>query len=171
MALLKKRHLRRTAGGDLRRSTARRRGFTILEVVAALAIFGLAATVLASAYVNVLLSYQALERNHRYEEDLRAAYLEILNLEERENFEDGGFTRVPFLGEVNWRTRLETTAVAHLFEAEIILSMQDPEQGDRREQRRSFFLYRPDWGTSEETEPLREATRERLLANREGAWP
>ena len=148
---------------------AKRRAFTLLEVVAALAIFAISATVLASAYVNVLLAYQALERDQRVQEDLRALYLEVLNLEEREDFEEGGFRSVPYLGEVNWRTELEIRGVANLFRAEIHLRYRDPDTDQAVEQQRTFTLFRPDWATAEENEPLRERTRELIESRREGA--
>ncbi|MCH8474887.1 MAG: type II secretion system GspH family protein [Opitutales bacterium] len=147
---------------------ARKSAFTILEVVAALAIFAVSATVLASAYVNVLLAYQALERDHRVQQDIRNLYLEVLNIEERDDFEEGGFRTVPHLGEVNWRTELEIRGVANLFEAEIHLTFRDPETDGAVEQRRTFTLFRPDWATEEENAPLRERTREYLESRREG---
>lgn len=148
---------------------ARQSAFTILEVVAALAIFAVSATVLASAYVNVLLAYQALERDQRVQQDIRTLYLEVLNIETREDFEEGGFRSVPHLGEVNWRTDLEIRGVANLFRAEIHLTFRDPDTDRAVEQRRVFTLFRPDWATEDENAPLRERTRDFLESRREGA--
>lgn len=154
----------KTAGG--RTGT---RAFTLVEVILALVIFGLAATVLASAYINILMAYRSMERHQATEDDLRAVYRMVLNTAERDDFEQGGTMRMPVLGEVRWQARLEPLAIAELFSAEISLEWRAPDDRDSQRQERMFTMYRPGWGKPEEVEPRRQETRERLLQERQMA--
>lgn len=142
------------------------RAFTLVEVILALVIFGLAATVLASAYLNVLIAFQSMDRQQATEEDLRAVYRLVLNTAERDDFEAGGILGMPVLGDVRWQARLEPLEIAELFTATVELEWQTEEDRDRQRSERTFSLFRPGWGTPDEIEPRRQATRERLLQER-----
>jgi prepilin-type N-terminal cleavage/methylation domain-containing protein len=48
----------------------REAGFTLIEVIVALALFALAATVLASAYVNVLDATERVKSDQAFEQDI-----------------------------------------------------------------------------------------------------
>ena len=56
----------------------RRRGFTLIEVVVALMIFGLTAVVLGGAYLNVLNSYEAASRSNVNDVDVSFARSQLL---------------------------------------------------------------------------------------------
>ena len=60
------------------RSARSRSGFSLLEVLVALMIFGLAAVVLGSTYVNVLNSYEAVSRGNTRDEDVAFARAQLL---------------------------------------------------------------------------------------------
>jgi prepilin-type N-terminal cleavage/methylation domain-containing protein len=68
----------------------RGRGFTLLEVLVALTIFAMAAVMLASAYLNVLNSYEVVSRGVQINEDFAFARQQVLTEPDRKKVEEGG---------------------------------------------------------------------------------
>ncbi|HKB57958.1 MAG TPA: prepilin-type N-terminal cleavage/methylation domain-containing protein, partial [Lacunisphaera sp.] len=66
------------------------RAFTLIEVLISLAIFALAAVVLAAAYLNVLGGYQAVARRQQGEEDWKLVRAAVLTESDRTKIEAGG---------------------------------------------------------------------------------
>src|ERR1035441_2284073 len=65
-------------------------GFTLLEVLVALAIFAMAAVVLGATYVNALNAYNAASRHNEYDTDLRFVRAAVLTEPDRDKAEQGG---------------------------------------------------------------------------------
>ena len=59
---------------------APRRGFTLIEVMVALMIFGLTAVVMGGAYLNVLNSYEAAQRSNLNEGEVSFARSQLLTI-------------------------------------------------------------------------------------------
>jgi prepilin-type N-terminal cleavage/methylation domain-containing protein len=57
---------------------APRRGFTLIEVLVALMIFGLTAVVMGGAYLNVLNSYEAAQRSNKNDGEVSFARSQLL---------------------------------------------------------------------------------------------
>ena len=71
-------------------SGRRTRAFTLLEVLMAMALFAMAAVMLASAYLNVLNSYETAGRAAQLNEDFAFARQLVLNEPDRKKVEEGG---------------------------------------------------------------------------------
>lgn len=145
------------------------RAFTLVEVVVALAIFGMAVVVLGSAYVNVLNSYEGIRTDQVRDEEIAFVFSRILAHQVREDFEGGGTIETLHAGNFQWDAHLERTQVADLFEAEIRLTLPEREPGPggrRREVTETFLLFRPGWEEPVERDRLRAETRERLEESR-----
>ncbi len=141
----------------------RRYAFTLVEVMVALAIFGMAVVVLGAAYVNVLNSYESIRKDQMADEEVAFVVSRILAHQVREDFESGGTIETLHAGRFQWSAHLERTEVADLFEAEIRLTLPAAEVGERRRERvKTVFLYRPGWEEPVERDRLRLETRERL---------
>ncbi len=142
--------------------------FTLVEVLVALAIFGMAVVVLGSAYVNVLTSYESIRRDQVREQEMEFVFFRILSVQVREQFEQGGTVETLHSGTFDWEARLEQTAVADLFRAEITVGIPPiASGGGRREVTETFILFRPGWEEASERDRLRQESRERLVESRE----
>ena len=142
--------------------------FTLVEVMVALAIFGMAVVVLGAAYVNVLNGYEAIRRDKIKEEELAFVFARILGYQVREDFEAGGTVDTLHAGPFSWSASLERTQVADLFEAEIRVTLPERDIGGRRaETTERVLIFRPGWEESAERDRLWTETRERLEESRQ----
>lgn len=144
-----------------RASWRRRRGFTLLEVLVALAIFALAAVVLGAAYVNVLNSYALASRDRGVDEDASFAYAQLLAEPDRKKAEEGGEFESAGGRRVRWTARIEDTTVADLFAVTFECEASEPLQ-ETQKITRSFMLLRPTWSDAGERERLRAEARVRI---------
>lgn len=138
------------------------RGFTLLEVIVATAVFAMMAAILAGAYVNVLRAYHALADTGEREAQLRFARAQFLAEASRDKAEEGltvtdGETRV------QWQADIQATTVPDLYRCAWSCTMQRPgaPKDDRVEE--VFWLLRPSWAKPDERGPIEQALRERLL--------
>ena len=145
----------------------RKRAFTLIEVLVALAIFALAAVGLGAAYSNVLMSRMALKEKGVGEEDFarcRAALLETANFAD---IEKGGDVYLPDDRMGRWKGKIEPTTVADLFWVTITVEIQATAggaYGPPREQ--SQWILRPTWSVESERTKLLADAKERLLKTR-----
>ena len=90
-------------------------GFTLIEVLVALAVFSMAATYLVATFVNALEARErGLSPNALYD-DIRAVRMQLLLEPNLENAEDGGDYPTLNQGEARWEAKIEATEVVDLF--------------------------------------------------------
>ena len=65
-----------------------RSGFSLIEVVVALALFAMAAVVLSDTFVNALLARERSVSNDTYNRDIRAVRMQLLLEPDREEAEE-----------------------------------------------------------------------------------
>jgi len=142
----------------------RRKAFTLIEVLVALAIFALAAVGLGAAYSNVLLSRMALKEKGVGEEDFarcRAAMLETANFAD---IEKGGDVYLPDDRMARWKGKIEPTTVADLFWVTITVEIQTTAGGPYGAPRvQSQWILRPTWSVESERTKLLADAKQRLL--------
>jgi len=142
----------------------KRKAFTLIEVLVALAIFALAAVGLGAAYSNVLLSRMALKEKGVGEEDFarcRAAMLETANFAD---IEKGGDVYLPDDRMARWKGKIEPTTVADLFWVTITVEIQTTAGGPYGAPRvQSQWILRPTWSVESERTKLLADAKQRLL--------
>jgi general secretion pathway protein I len=139
----------------------RPRGFTLLEVLAALMIFAVAAVVFGASYLNVLNSYEAATRTNAYEDDVAFARSQLLTVSDLvkaqagEEFDDGD-------RHVKWTADIEPTDTPDLFTVAFTCAVSAPDSsGGPRTATESFMLLRPTW-----SDPTARTTLQQNAANR-----
>jgi general secretion pathway protein I len=138
------------------------RGFTLLEVLAALVIFALAAAVLGGAYLNVLNAYQSMARSVRQQDDLRFARELLLAEPDRRKAEEGGDFRTGDGRRVEWRAEIEPTELPDLFTVRFRCRVEEPPPAKTGEVEEVFRVLRPTWSEAEERDELRAEMRQRI---------
>jgi len=145
-----------------------RRGFTLIEVLVALAIFAFSAVVLGATYVNLLRTHAALRERDGSGDELQWARDALLSEPDRATAERGGDVVLPDGRTANWRATITETNVSDLFD--VVLEMDSPPLdggGDLVKNRAALRLLRPTWSTAAERTELRRKARDRLQRERE----
>jgi general secretion pathway protein I len=137
-------------------------GFTLLEVLVALAIFSLAAVVLGATYVNALNAYEAATRRNEYSEDLRFVRAAVLTEPDRNKVEEGGDLNLGGNKRARWQAEIAPTNTVDLFAVTWTCEITDPSRHEPFRTSQTFLLLRPTWSGAVERSTLLEQVRERI---------
>jgi prepilin-type N-terminal cleavage/methylation domain-containing protein len=119
-------------------------GFSLIEVVIAIAIAGFAFFALTQTFFNILLTLDALESESDIQKDIRFVRRQIIQIQEREDLEDGGEIPTLDLGAAEWTAELEETTVVDLFRLDLSVEFENPE-GEPIPYNETLYLLRPTW--------------------------
>jgi len=144
---------------------------TLIEVLVALAILGLAAVGLAATHGNLLLAREAMRRLDEEDEALRRARELVLAPDAtgrepavgREGRRLAGRLELAGGGFAEWEAELRPEGIGDLFEVTLGVR-REGEVGEGRTQ--TFHLVRPAWSAEADRRALLDAARERLRLSR-----
>lgn len=140
-----------------------RRGFTLLEVIVALAIFALAAIVLGAAYVNVLTAYETVQRGNQTDEDVRFARAQLLAEPDHDKAEKGGDFAAMGGRQVQWHATIAATTTADLFDVTFVCELGDSSAGGGAATvTEHFFVMRPTWADPTINTKLKQDAQDRI---------
>jgi general secretion pathway protein I len=145
-----------------RKSVNERRAFTLVEVIVALAIFGLAAVVLGAAYVNVLNAYELAQKSNQSDQDVRFARSLLLAEPDHDKAERGGDFDAGNGRHVQWQAKIEPTLVTDLFQVTFTCQLTDSSGGNLPLVTEVFTVLRPTWAEPVENGKLREGAIDRI---------
>lgn len=140
-----------------------RRGFTILEVLVALAIFAGSAVLLSATYLNVLNGYAFIEKQDKYLNELRFARSVLLAEPDLETAEKGGDFEATKGLRVSWKATIDSTETADLFSVTFDCEINGPDLKQPVRATETFRVLRPTWSKVDERDKLRSAARTRIL--------
>lgn len=143
-----------------------RSGFSLIEVVVALALFAMAAVVLSDAFVNALLAREKGVSNDTRNRDIRAVRMQLLLEPNREEAEEGGTYETLGNGSANWRAEIEPTNVIDLFQVQLLIDFQKPQDDQEASYQETLYLLRPTWSESDERSDLLQEKKSALLDRR-----
>ena len=136
--------------------------FTLVEILIAVAIFGVAASVLMSAFVNALLSRESAAKYDLLNADIRAVRMQLLLEPKLEDAEDGNEYETVHSGEASWEAQVEPTDVVDLFQVGFSVRFSEPPEGLVADYSETLYLLRPTWSESDERSELLQDKREAL---------
>lgn len=141
-----------------------RHAFTLLEVMLAVTLFGIAVVVLAASYVHVLNSLEAVKVDQALEQELAFVRSQVLLQPDLQEIEKGGEVPTPNYGTATWTaTVTPSETVADLFRVELVVELEgDKADVAPRKVTQSLQVLRPDWSEPVDRDKLRQKTRERL---------
>lgn len=143
-------------------SHRRQAAFSLIEVVIAVAVFAMAATVLTSAFTNALLSRERSVSHDLINNDIRAVRLQLLLEANLDDAEDGDDMETLSSGEASWEAVIEPTNVIDLFKVQLNISFSEPAQGIPKDYTETLYLLRPTWSESSERDDLLQDKRDDL---------
>ena len=150
-------------------------GFMLIEVLIALAIFGLAAVYLVDGAFVASRTIRVMKDTRAMEEDFIWVRNQIFQEADYEKIEEGGDILAPTLGEVTWETEVEMTKVLDLYKVRLTLDYEgNDELGfDPGERSSQMFILRPAWGShsdfATERRRLEDDVREKIREIEEAA--
>lgn len=145
----------------------RNRGFTLIEVVVALAIFAGAAAGFTMTFIQIITARERSVGNDLLDADLRAVRMQLLLEADIEEAEDGGELDTLSNGEAIWSASIEPTNVIDLFKVEFQVELSEPFDEGPSSYRETLYLLRPTWSESDERADLLADKREELESNRD----
>lgn len=125
-------------------------GFLLIEVLIALAIFGLCATMLVSGTFNVMRFLREFEDTRERDQDLQFVRSEVLSFADREKLEEGGEFETLSLGTVEWELEdLESTDILDVYQVTLRFEWSQTDEMESGDREVSAFVLRPTWSTNE----------------------
>lgn len=149
------------------RARSVRQGMSMVEVVIALAVFGMVAVVLMQS-----VNYGLAALTQDYEEDPLSMAVsdlrrQILLLGSRAELEKGGEGRTSRGERFRWEAEVFPTAVIDYLQAVVKVDFPTMEgSGEKREM--VFYMYRPGWSEASEKEMLQELRLQHFKEQKEG---
>ncbi len=147
--------------------TIKRFGFSLIEVVVALAIFAMAAVVLSDTFVNALLAREKGLSNDVYNRDIQVVRMQLLLEPNRDNAEDGNTYETLSNGSANWESSIEPTNVVDLFKVEFRIEFSEPQKDQEAVYKETLYLLRPTWSESDERSNLLQEKKDALRNSRD----
>jgi len=137
-------------------------GFTLIEVLLALALFAVSVVVLASAYINVLFGLESVRVDRVLEQEMAFVRSVVLTAPDRETLEEGGELPTGELGLAYWEAELEPTAIADLFVVRVSITIQGTRESEGKTLNERLIVLRPSWSEPVDREELRADSKERI---------
>ncbi len=137
-------------------------GFTLLEVLIAIAILATAAIAIGVAYVNVLNGYEVARRVTVSDPELQFARAQLLAQPDVELARQGGDFDAADGRRVRWTAGIEPTTQADLFTVTFQCVLAGSNSQKEHTTTQVFRVLRPTWSVPTERATLRAASRERI---------
>jgi prepilin-type N-terminal cleavage/methylation domain-containing protein len=133
----------------------RRKGFSLIEIVMAIAIFAAGVIALTQAFSTAVRSMEMATDYARIERDLAFLRRYVLRAPDREQVEEGGRATALNTGIGEWEVFVEATEVVDLFRVEIAYTLAGGSEADGEVLAgETLWLLRPDWSLPDERSAL-----------------
>ena len=143
----------------------KRSGFTLIEVIAALFIFVVAAGAFMEAVFTIHNALKSFDSRDSSDADLRFVRRAVLSIGDRDKIEEGDDIETLSSGKASWEAEVEETEVVDLFKLKLTITLADTEDDEPHE----FELYvlRPGWSEAVERSVLLTEKRNAVTSERD----
>ena len=141
-------------------------GFTLLEVLLAVALFALAVMVLAASYINIIQGLESVKTDHAFEQEVRWIREQVLQEPDLKVLEKGGQAQTLDFGPARWDVAVQSTTVPDLFVVQLHVVLGADKSGGR-EWSESFQALRPSWSDPTDRGNLIAAAKKAILEDRQ----
>ncbi len=146
----------------------RKSGFTLIEVLIAIAILATAAVAIAVGYINVLNGYEVARRSTVSDPEMQFARAQLLAQPDVELARQGGEFDANDGRHVRWTATIEPTNEADLFTVTYVCEIAGTNALKPQRMQQVFRVLRPTWSLAPDRATLRTASRDRILKILEG---
>ena len=124
-------------------------GFTLIEVLVAVTIFGIGAFVMTFAFGNAVIGLHRQQDNSHWENDLQFVRRQVLLAENMEELEEGDEIETLSSGQITWKaSEIEMADVIDLFRVVVEYEIEDAPE-DMQTHAEVLYLLRPKWSQGE----------------------
>lgn len=122
------------------------KGFTLIEVIVALAIFALASVVISQSFMGGLISLEKFNLLDSRDETFKLIDRRVMGIRDRGEMERGGSMKTLEKGFARWDVETSETAVEGLYKVVVHVELPDQKlEGRPYAFGDSFYLFRPEW--------------------------
>jgi prepilin-type N-terminal cleavage/methylation domain-containing protein len=141
------------------------RGFTLLEVLIAMAIFAMGSIVLIASYINVLNSYHAASQGLQGDQELAFCRNQLMQITDLTTAENGDEYDSPDLSptHVKWTATITPTPGMNVFTV-VMTVIESPPGQDTKTITDTFAMLRPTWSDPTDQTALRQTNQATILA-------
>ncbi|MEM7671787.1 MAG: type II secretion system protein [Verrucomicrobiota bacterium] len=145
---------------------SRKRGFSLIEVLLAMAILGVGIGVLAQAMINAVNAVGSLEANDSLYHDVEFVARRAMMNHDRQTFEDGGDVPLPNNNTARWEAEIEETETLDLLRVEFKIELPESDTYPEFSDTFTVYLYRKGWMDPIDRETLLNDKKENREAER-----
>ena len=128
----------------------KRSGFLLIEVLVALAIFGLCATTVLSSAFDIMRFLGKMKDTRERDQALQFARSEVLSIADRDKLEEGGEINTLGLGSVEWTLEeLEMTDLLDVYKVTVLFQWEGNEETQEGEREIIAHVLRTTWTTED----------------------
>mgnify|MGYP001187890816 FL=1 len=143
------------------------KAFTLIEVLIALALFALASSIIASAFINALLARENNPSITYKDIATQTARNQLLLEPDKDSAEEGTTIEALEIGEITWTSEILATDIVDLFECRISIEFLDLDSNAASSYRETLYLLRPTWSESDERSSLLQVKKDALIGDRD----
>ena len=125
--------------------SSRTSGFTLIEVLLALALFGIIFGAIMQGFINTLQALSTLEESADRNPDVRFVRSQVIQIDDRDEMEGGGTIETLDLGPAEWQAEIEETDIADLFRLKLDITIRPPAPEEPVEYHETLYVLRPTW--------------------------
>ena len=151
---------------SLKKQARQTKGFSLIEVLIALALFAICSNLIASAFINALLARERNASSTYQDIAINSVRKQLLLEKNSEDAEEGGTLTLLEKGEASWTVEIFPTDVIDLFECRFDIEFLESDSPNQETYSETLYLLRPTWSESDERSSLLQEKKDALLDQR-----